>query len=466
MAPRRGQTPAAAPPPPPVPSSSNLTDGLPSGSTLGTASQQLFHDAELTGIVPSSQVEPPSLGGGPSVHFQDVPAQLDASSSSPFPPPPAFTMTHAQLNELLETSTKRALDSFLAASASQPPKRVRETPADVPPVGDDQGISHLDPPPPGSDPTALGSSTPSVVVGSLSTAGSTTGEVPFSPPDEVRVVLQRLPGLDAKEVIKVWKGSFEALNLCKLQPDLLRKVRGVEGDRLQITSSGTIIPKSQGGTLRNYANPLAFLRFWGTYQFIVTILHGTGYPLLAAGLSAYILRLLRWELLHAWDAVLQYHFAFHQALLDEGPAAYLDVSRWEAMDHELNHALLGPPATYPALRVRPTPGHNLSERSPLSHAQPPPVYRFALRPPMDATTLRLQQADSQQDLTAAARSATNTTIGDGDAMPIRTTAHDFTLAAIVPRKGTRHTTALLSPRIPPAASRKANELEDPLPLRI
>ncbi|RPA79961.1 hypothetical protein BJ508DRAFT_327814 [Ascobolus immersus RN42] len=460
MAPRRGQTPAAAPPPPPAPSSSNLTDGLPSGSTLGTASQQLFHDAELTGIVPSSQVEPPSLGGGPSVHFQDVPAPLDASSSSPLPPPPAITMTHAQLHELLETSTKRALDSFLAASASQPSKRVRETPAGVPPVGDDQGVSHLDPPPPGTDQTAMGSSTPSVVVGSLSTAGSTTGDVPFSPPDEVRVVLQRLPGLDAKEVTKVWKGSFEALNLCKLQPDLLRKVRGVEGDRLQITSSGTIIPKSQGGTLRNYANPLTFLRFWGTYQFILTILHGTGYPLLSAGLSAYILRLLRWELLHAWDAVLQYHFAFHQALLDEGPAAYLDVSRWEAMDHELNHALLGPPTTSTALRVRHQPGLYLS-------LQPPPVFRLALRPPMDEVTIRLQQENSLTPaLPSPPKSASNTTIGDGDAMPIRTTAHDFTLAAIVPRKGTRHTTALLSPRIPPAASRKANELEDPLPLRI
>ncbi|RPA72179.1 hypothetical protein BJ508DRAFT_314966 [Ascobolus immersus RN42] len=346
MAPRRGQTPAAPPPPPaPPPPSASLPPAESSSSQpLTSASQQLFDDAESSGFVASSQGEPSSLGGGFSQAFSTpstVPAPLAASSPLPPVPPPSFVMTASQLDDLIERSHKRALDSLMASQVDSAPKRVCATPTAQLNTVSASGIEHPSAPVIDASGGALPPPPLARVEDSLSAAQATQGDLPFSPPDEVRIVLQRLPGLDAKEVTRIWKGTFEALNLCKLTPDLLRKVKGYDDKPLQITSTGAIIPKSQGGTLRNYTNPLAFLRFWSVYQFIVNILHGAAHPHLSAGLAAYSLRLLRWELSHLWEAVMQYHFAFHQALLDEGPAAYLDHTRWETMDLELNFALLG-----------------------------------------------------------------------------------------------------------------------------
>ncbi|RPA77046.1 hypothetical protein BJ508DRAFT_330596 [Ascobolus immersus RN42] len=170
------------------------------------------------------------------------------------------------------------------------------------------------------------------------------GEVtPFVPPPEVRDVLARMDGLDAREITKIWQCRFPAIDLFKLQPDILRRALQTDTDAAYLTigANGQVIPRSQGGTLKHYSDRLKFIRYWCLYTQIIQQLFGTTHPRIQPAMITHLLALLEWDVGHEWSAVLTFHFTHHQSLIDAGLDTLLSAASWEEGNVKLSNKLLG-----------------------------------------------------------------------------------------------------------------------------
>ncbi|RPA76692.1 hypothetical protein BJ508DRAFT_330844 [Ascobolus immersus RN42] len=174
---------------------------------------------------------------------------------------------------------------------------------------------------------------------------------PFNVPNAVQRVLRgHISGLSATVVTSIFNGTFKALDLCKLRPDLLRQAYGLDHDNEQryltfqdgvlttaaFSSSTTVKEK-----LSPYASYAAFTRYWTIYTYVMTSLFGTLSPNLVYGLNLHLYNITNRQQNHHWSAILNYHFTHHQRLLDDGHTALLNADNWAVMDPHMVNEYLG-----------------------------------------------------------------------------------------------------------------------------
>ncbi|RPA73429.1 hypothetical protein BJ508DRAFT_334075 [Ascobolus immersus RN42] len=306
--------------------------------------------------------------------IQMTPSVLTRISESPQPqgtigvttgaPPPA--PTNMDIDEppagVSEGSLKRLLEEIL----SDPAKRVRILGQAIPPPPP-AGMAIQVPPPPFP---AVAPPPPPIVLPSGHDAHSSSGHAlppgqqpplgeivppplvlaaPLSVPSAIQRVLSGpVAGLDARVVQSIWQGTFQATNLFKLQPDLLKTTFGLDQDVSYIGTntagimvSTTTAPTSVTEKLAPYLNHVGFARYWTIYTHVMGSLFGDQSPRLVHGLTVHLYNILNRESKHLWTSLMNYHFTFHQGVLNGGHTTLLSPERWMTMDNILVADYLG-----------------------------------------------------------------------------------------------------------------------------
>ncbi|RPA70726.1 hypothetical protein BJ508DRAFT_336866, partial [Ascobolus immersus RN42] len=162
----------------------------------------------------------------------------------------------------------------------------------------------------------------------------------FHLPTAVQHVLRgHITGLSAPAVSSIYNGTFKALDLCKLRPDLLRHAYGLDDEQKYLTYTDGVLSTtatSPASSIKEklvpYVSYAAFTRYWTIYTYIMTSLFGALHPNLVYGLNLHLYNVVDKQQKHQWSAILNYHFSLHQRLLDDGPTALFSPERWAVID--------------------------------------------------------------------------------------------------------------------------------------
>ncbi|RPA73049.1 hypothetical protein BJ508DRAFT_314151 [Ascobolus immersus RN42] len=201
------------------------------------------------------------------------------------------------------------------------------------------------PPPPPPPPTTV--TPPSLGPLHYDDAAPLTTQV-FNLPTAVQRVLRgHIAGLNAATITSIFNGTFKALELHKLKPDLLQRTYGDDEQQYLMYVDGVLSTTTQAphvaakDKLAPYTNPVNFTRFWLIYSYVMTSLFGRLSPNLVYGLQLHHYNLIHHQVKHQWNAVMNYHFTWHQHLLDDGHTALLSPESWATMDPGLMGSYLG-----------------------------------------------------------------------------------------------------------------------------